>query len=352
MEEGLWFCRVFDTELGPLPFPLLCEMVKTGQLGRDDYVRSAAGTSAWQRACEVAPLQLLISAREAESTQVFKPSSEGRSDTFTEIVDPPWQGAREEFRETTATPSDTKIPGQATSSSRNRQTETAQHDKWYYRLEGREHGPITLAALQELIGSNGETAELVSARHSSDDKWTAFFDVPANTGLATRRVAETRSPRVPSERGTSRTKTSSNRGIANPRSLRETAKQNRYILIGVAIWGLVNVGILVAWSDPYSTERKYFGAMPGSKIESVNSGLRDASEQEWAALHSDLRKTLTPIVADLKRTAAASNPVRQHLLWVARDQLPKLASPDGGGKQDVHRAYQNHMQFIERQISP
>src|ERR1700722_5571334 len=51
-----WYCRVFDTEFGPLPLATLCEMIKSGQLGRNDQVR-ANDNCFWQAARQVTALQ-------------------------------------------------------------------------------------------------------------------------------------------------------------------------------------------------------------------------------------------------------------------------------------------------------
>ena len=45
-------------------------------------------------------------------------------------------------------------------------------DAWFYRLDGSEHGPFTLATLQNLIG----TSEEIAAQVALSPSWTGEMD--------------------------------------------------------------------------------------------------------------------------------------------------------------------------------
>jgi hypothetical protein len=131
--------------------------------------------------------------------------------------------------------------------------------------------------------------------------------------------------------------------------LRQFAREHVNLLVGILIWGILNIGVVIAWSDPYSTERQYVTTMRQLEEEGNSLRSRGASAQEWKAFRTKSERTLAPIVADLNKSASASQPLRQHLLWVARDHLPKLIRPDRPDD-EVVRLYSNHMQVVEQEL--
>lgn len=307
--EAQWYCRLFDTELGPLSFATLCAMIKSGQVGPDDQVR-ASDACYWQPACGVAALESVL---DIDGNAAKNAGAAGQSTTN----DP--------------------AP-----------------DQWLYRLDDREHGPFKLAALQELIGSSGQTAEQIVVRRAGSEEWIPFYQLPDNSELARAhdgragRGASARAVTVPAVRVEASSTTKTSTPVA-PRTLRQFVNDNREILVAVAVWGLLNLGVLVAWSDPYATERKYFTTMRRLEEEAHSLQSRNASAEEWKDLEFKAKETLAPIVADLKKTASASQPIRQHLLWAARDQMPKIIQPDRR-ETEVDRLYENHMQIVEDQL--
>jgi hypothetical protein len=285
-------------------------MVKSGQLGPEDRVHSS-DTCFWQAVRGVAALQPLL----ATAGQTAKSA----------------RGSDQQPRVSSLA------------------------DEWHYRLDEREHGPFTLAALQDLIGSSGQTAEQVLVRRVGGDEWIPFWELPANSTMARdldgRVDKGARDARTTSSqwRDTSAVTPANAVGVP-PRTLRQMARDNRGIFVAVALWGLLNVCALLAWSDPYATERKYFTSMRRLEGEIHALQSRDASPEEWNSLRAKVKETLAPIVADLKKTASASQPLRQHLLWAARDQLPKLVRPPDHESQEIERFYRSHMENVERQL--
>ena len=58
-----WYCRVFRTEFGPMPFATICEMVEAEVLGPEDQVRSS-DRCYWQAACRLTALRPLLTSIE------------------------------------------------------------------------------------------------------------------------------------------------------------------------------------------------------------------------------------------------------------------------------------------------
>ncbi len=47
-------------------------------------------------------------------------------------------------------------------------------EEWFYELDGRVHGPLSRADLDELLNGSGETALQVRVRHRTDGPWRPF----------------------------------------------------------------------------------------------------------------------------------------------------------------------------------
>jgi hypothetical protein len=47
-------------------------------------------------------------------------------------------------------------------------------EEWIYELDGRVHGPMTRTALEDLLGSSGDTAADVQIREGTAGEWTPF----------------------------------------------------------------------------------------------------------------------------------------------------------------------------------
>jgi hypothetical protein len=311
-------------------------MIKSGQVGPDDKVQ-ASGNCFWQAAGQVTVLQPWF-----DDTNARVPRAVDHEDTSSLPQNVHKGNLRRDWESRASTCSGSGFVSDSA------------NDQWFYRLDDREHGPIKLTELQELIGSSGSVAEEVFVRQANRTEWICFFDLKANAELAQahrgrigRALKATSAPGSTEPRHSSSAKAAGRRTY---RTLRDLLKDNREILVGVVIWGLINVGVLVAWSNPYSTERKYFVTLLQFEDEVHSLQSRNASTEEWRALRAKAKQTLEPIVADLKRSASASRPIRQHLLWAARDEMPKLIGPDSSDK-EVERLYRNHMEIVERELA-
>jgi hypothetical protein len=294
-----WYCKVFGMEFGPLPGETVRRMVQTEQLTADDLVRASSG-GGWRAVRDETGLRMLLKGGASRPGPTRALHSHVLEQSCVE---------------------------------------------WYYKFEGRAHGPLTLADLVDLIGASGDTAHDVIVRRGPEGSWMPAESLP---GMPRPRTAIIHRGEI---RPASTISTSPAAAARMPaRTAREFIRDNRDPVIAVAVWLVINVVILVAWTEPYTTERRYFATLRSLEAEVKALRDRDASGQDWTALRARGQRRLIPMVADLEKTANASEPIRQHILWAARDLIPKLMRPDAPDK-DVARLYRNHMKIVERELS-
>jgi hypothetical protein len=304
LENDEWYCRLFGKDFGPLPLEILRQMVETEQLAADDLVRSPGSEGAWHSIRDTVELRTLLKGANASD----------RSPAETVDREP------------------TSVQGSSA---------------WYYRFDGKSHGPMTLDALREFVGSSGETASDVVVRQGEDSDWVPFLSLPGmsqSPGPASRRYAD----RAWTVAGVSGSPVGA-RGANRPR--RQHVRDNRYLAISLAAWLLINAVILVGWPQSHQTERKYLATLRGLEAETKSLQTRNASPQEWSALRARTKRILGPIVQDLKTRASPSEPICQHLLWVVRDQFPGLVGPRTAEMKERERVYQAHMRVVEEELA-
>jgi hypothetical protein len=77
---------------------------------------------------------------------------------------------------------------------------------------------------------------------------------------------------------------------------------------------------------------------------------RSASGKEWQELAKGSRQKLAPMVADLQKSASASELPRQRLLWCARDLASKIMGPATQERDQNERVLKQHLRSIEQTI--
>jgi hypothetical protein len=223
----------------------------------------------------------------------------------------------------------------------------ADREMWCYQVDGRVHGPAPLDAIVELIAASGDTASEVLVRRGNDGPWIAFHSLPGMSG--------SRGPDARSASNCSATASDPGQQLLLARSSsrpdRDLIHKNRDFAIAVAAWLLVNVIVLFAFPRSNGKEREYYATLRGFDAEIKTLRERDASQQEWAAFRGYVNETLKPIVNDLKRGTSAKVPIRQHLLWAARDHFPKLVGPMSAEMREPQRLYERHMQIVEEEMA-
>jgi hypothetical protein len=122
------------------------------------------------------------------------------------------------------------------------------------------------------------------------------------------------------------------------------------LVVGVLVWVGLNV---VLWNvlDPFQgTEHRYFQIVSDAAQKAREARTQGLDEAARGRLAASVAKELKPIVEDLKKTANASDPIRQHLLWAAKDQLPKLFSASGKELAECDNIFQRHMYEAGRRL--
>jgi hypothetical protein len=227
------------------------------------------------------------------------------------------------------------------------------HD-WYYRIGERERGPMALVQLTDLVASSGDLAREIMVRHHAEGEWVPYEAVDATTARRLHADRSTRPAQAPAARGDARLDNVGSQAPAPTLKWRPNFRGrihwNWRIAAGVLVWAGVNVAL---WSvlDPFHrTERKYFDVLTKAAQQARDArakGLDDASRGRIAAAAI---QEIKPIVEDLKKTANASEPIRQHLLWAAKDQLPRLFSASGKELNECDGIFQRHMYEAGRRL--
>jgi hypothetical protein len=306
-ETARWYCRVFGTDLGPMPFEAVQRMIAMRELDAADKVRCGTDGS-WQEVREIASLRPLL--------KTLPPAAN------ISVV--------QEVERTADEPV----------------------DEWYYKLDDRVRGPFPWAALRDLIGSSGDVATAVAVRRGAEGDWASFMHFTSGPQSGTRvSVNGPRKTSLSVDRLGQAVVFRSERPRERNRTVGEIVRANVDIAAGLTVWFVLNAVVLALWSQSYSTERQYYTTLRQleSQVKAFQS--RNASEQEWAAMRDHAKDTLGPIAADLGKSASASTPIRQNLLWAARDYFPRLLGPRTNQMSGPQRLYDRHMAFVERELA-
>ncbi len=215
-------------------------------------------------------------------------------------------------------------------------------EEWYYELDGRTHGPMRWGDLEELLGRAGDTAVQVRVRKGADGVWTAFRSgtqavaIPAVSLRSTERIEHSRS--------------ASPGFIANrKRYLAAIAAASQPVAV-VGVWVLLNLLVILYWPEPYAKERRYLGTLQDVVKEADQLRASGAADAEWAGLAKRTKERLAPMVADLKKSASASELPRQQLLWSARDLAPRIMGSPTKEREENELRLKQYLQSVEEAI--
>jgi hypothetical protein len=219
--------------------------------------------------------------------------------------------------------------------------------EWYYELDGRAHGPLSRSDLEDLLNRSGETASEVRVRRGLDGPWKAFQIESSSAGTA---------GATPSglESGSPGQVMTARRSVAPgaARDFRDLVRAHWDVGAGAAAWVLLNVLFLAFWPQPYGCERRYLQALQAVNREVQDLRAKSASDAEWRQLAERTRGALAPIVSDLKKSANASEPVRQQLLWSARDLIPGTLGPRTKERDEQERRLKEYLDSAQRELGP
>jgi hypothetical protein len=213
-------------------------------------------------------------------------------------------------------------------------------DEWYYEVDGRAHGPFRWSALEELLGCSGETAAEARIRKGKEGDWTPFRAAASTRSTGTTAVVvspdrQANSSRVPQTR---------------PAGLKPLIVRHWDVAAAIGVWILLNVLFLLFWPEPYARERRYLGTLQHVVAEVDRLRSSSASGKEWQELAKNSREKLAPIVRDLEKSANSSEPVRQQLLWSARDLAPKIIGPPDKERDERERRLKEYLESANRAL--
>jgi len=226
---------------------------------------------------------------------------------------------------------------------------------WYYRIGDRERGPMTLAQLTDLVASSGDLAREIVVRHHADGEWIPYEAVDVATA---RRLHADRSTRpsqafaaahgdAPSHAVAVR---AASHGLKPKMNLRGRIRADWPIVVAVLVWAAANVAVWNVLDPLQSTERRYFQILSDAAQKARDARAQGLDQADRGRIAASVIQEIKPIVADLKKTASASEPIRQHLLWAAKDQLPKLFSANGKELDECDAIFQRHMYEAGRRL--
>lgn len=230
---------------------------------------------------------------------------------------------------------------------------------WFYRIGDRERGPMNLSQLTDLVASSGEVANEIEVRQGNVGEWVPYERIDAVTakrlqagrsaiGSPAPAVAR-ESPRIPAA-----TSIPAPPRLNSTRSITERFHLNWQIAwqiaVGVLVWAGVNVVLWNAFDPLQSQERKYYKTLTEAAQKARSAREQGLVGAERSRLAKSVLEEVKPMIADLNKSASASEPIRQHLLWAAKDQLPKLFSENTKELKECDGIFQWHMYEVGRRL--
>lgn len=221
-------------------------------------------------------------------------------------------------------------------------------EEWYYELDGRAHGPLTRADLEDLLNRSGDTASEARVRQGTDGPWNPFRSGVAAVGAA-------RTTGSSAEFGTAPAHSVGQPSAHPPRTpaprsdFRGLLRDHWDICIAIGVWMLLNV-IFLCWPQFYARERHYLQTLRAIEAEVQELRAKPASDADWRQFAVRTRATLAPIVSDLKKSASSSQLIRQQLLWSARDLIPRTLGPRTQERDEQERLLKQYLDGAQRKI--
>ena len=212
-------------------------------------------------------------------------------------------------------------------------------EEWYYDLAGRVHGPLSRADLEELLSRSGDTAAEVRVRRGVDGAWTPFQSPNAGRVHPAGSLPDwgPAAAQLPAHRSA-------------PIDLGGFLRSHWEVGAAIGGWMLLNALFLLFWPHAHSRERRYLETLRAINTEVQELRSKPASDAEWHDFAERTRGTLAPIVSDLKKTASASEPVKQQLFWSARDLVPRTFGPRTKERDEVDRQLKQYLDAAEREM--
>jgi hypothetical protein len=218
-------------------------------------------------------------------------------------------------------------------------------EEWYYELDGRTHGPLSRSDLEDLLSRSGETASLVRVRRGADGPWTPYRSAAAPTPSASS-IFQSDSTQ-PNWGGPVSQRSASAVRARGPGGFWGAHWE---IVATLGGWVALNALFILFWPQSHSRERTYLTTLREIEAEVQALRAKPASDAEWREFGDRTRATLAPIVADLKKSASASEPIQQQLFWSARDIVPHTFGPRTKERDEQDKRLKQYLDTAEREL--
>lgn len=375
--EG-WYYERLGQELGPMPVEALVRLAEEGMLGSTDKVRSADGE--WMSASDVPEIATTLMLRVAPTAEAEpEPPADDTSETKSnrrrrqkrktedpkkhdEPVDEhqpstaeaepseeapvagedqkPVEGESEAEPETRPGESDAKqdtLNAEPDTQSEDEVEPEPAADRWFCRIDGVEHGPLTFAELTSMA-TRGRLKRPHEIREGDEGDWIAadlkpdlfVNEPPPPAPVEVAPSAAVSSPAKPAPQPapkqskppkTRRKSTGGGSGI----SVVELLKENKVLVIGGAVV-LVICGVILAIGLGLfrPSDEEYYRELNDIWKQHKELRARKAPASEWDPLVARAVVLQKTIKKDLYTRATAEQPELQAVLWASDHLLPML----------------------------
>lgn len=348
-----WFYQSLGQERGPMPLDELVRLACEGMISADDAVRCGS-TGAWQRAARVEEL-----AKAVQRAQAALQPPVGRSASGSPAVAHPDQPAKD----TDDSPADDN--GESYSDSAPAMAEepdlppppppaaTEPTDRWFCRIDGIEHGPLTrdeLAAMAQHDRIKPET----QVKQEDDGAWTIagvveglFAEAPGPAAIASPSASPAYVPPKPKKEKKKRQKR-----VRGPREplmprLKALVASNKPVVFGGLGLVVVAAIVLLFAVGGSASEVEYLNRMKSILDEYKELKKRKAPPAEWESLLAEANALKAEIHPILAKTASAQKPELQELLWASEDMIDMLSGRGEISEYDERKFVRHLVQAAE-----
>ncbi|MFQ5732031.1 MAG: GYF domain-containing protein [Planctomycetaceae bacterium] len=360
-----WYYRSLGLELGPMPLAELIQMTVDGTISADDSVRSGAA-GAWRSASTVdvlapildvasrasavpspeprdhpAPLTPAIEEETPSSIETLRDAGTEVEDDIGDIDDVEEGVDVEDLRDDEPDeppPNETMVGDEAASAGP--VAESIGSDRWFCRIDGVEHGPLSYKELSAMA-QHGRIDRGNQVRSGEDGAWLPAASIGglfAGSAPSSARGAGAGMPYAPPKPIVSTPKrTRAPRDPLMPK-IKEQFVSNWKVLSGVA--GLMfAAGLIALFSSGVfrKPDAEYLNMLQAIYDKHKALKKRKANPDEWAPLVAEAEELKARIGPALESTARANNPVRQELFWATKYELVPMLQRYAAGDKDKPR---------------
>lgn len=314
-----WYYQKDEAELGPFALVQLIQLAKAGAIGPDDWVRNGTD-GAWLRSCKAPDLDGCF-----EDAPPAPPEPEATADD--DASDPPVtttkrKAKKKKARKPEPNPVDDDDDeldlrdDEDEEPTPQLQSAASTSDRWFCRIDGVEHGPLTMSELM-LMANHQRLSQTDTVREGDDGQWVAASSVALLFAGATK------------EKAPAASKFAAPAPAAAPRPKRQSGEPlfdrlagNKIVVGAIAVLLVAGLGVVA-----------YSMFVPGSDPAEFHDIYQDLDEI-WAE-HKALRKR--------KADDAQWDDLISRAVEVQSEVIPRLEGSSAKGTQELLAAVNDHL---------